>query len=159
MYLSAADVEEMLKLIDESPVDELRLQTDSLEIFLRRKGEGEWTQQRQELRKPVIKEIATPDNKTAEKLATARASSEADGRIAVPTPLPGTFYRAPKPGEAPFVEVGEEVNENTVVAIVETMKLMNSILANTRGTVAEICYEDAEFADKDMVLMWIEPET
>ena len=72
-------------------------------------------------------------------------------------PLPGTFYRAPRPGAAPFVEVGDEVGEDTVVAIVETMKLMNSVHAGTRGRVAEICLDNAEPAAQGATLMLIEP--
>ena len=79
------------------------------------------------------------------------------GMVAVPAPLPGTFYRAPRPGAAPFVEVGDAVAEDTVVAIVETMKLMNSVHAGTRGRVAEICLENAEMAAQGVTLMWIEP--
>jgi acetyl-CoA carboxylase biotin carboxyl carrier protein len=71
--------------------------------------------------------------------------------------LPGTFYRAPRPGAAPFVEVGDEVREDTVVAIVETMKLMNSVHAGTRGRVTEICVENAEPVGQAATLMWIEP--
>jgi len=78
-----------------------------------------------------------------------------DGMRAVRTPLPGTFYRAPLPGAPPFVETGSRVEPDTVVAIVETMKLMNSVSAGVRGTVAEILLENAEFADRDTALMWI----
>jgi acetyl-CoA carboxylase biotin carboxyl carrier protein len=77
----------------------------------------------------------------------------------VVAPLPGTFYRAPRPGAAPFVEVGDEVGEDTVVAIVETMKLMNSVHAGTRGRVARICLENAELAAQGTALMLIEPDT
>jgi len=79
------------------------------------------------------------------------------GMVAVAAPLPGTFYRAPRPGAAPFVEVGDAVTEETVVAIVETMKLMNSVHAETRGRVAEICLANAEPVAQGTILMWIEP--
>jgi acetyl-CoA carboxylase biotin carboxyl carrier protein len=77
--------------------------------------------------------------------------------IDVRTPLPGTFYRSPKPGAPPFVELGAQVAANTVVAIVETMKLMNSVYAGAAGRVAEICLGDASFAEQDVVLMRIDP--
>jgi acetyl-CoA carboxylase biotin carboxyl carrier protein len=80
-----------------------------------------------------------------------------DGLVAVATPLPGTFYRAPQPGAAPFVEVGDEVGADTVVAIVETMKLMNSVHAGTAGSVARICAENGAFAPLGTTLMLIEP--
>jgi biotin carboxyl carrier protein len=75
--------------------------------------------------------------------------------VAVRTPLPGTFYRAPRPGAAPFVEVGSRVDPDTVVGIVETMKLMNSVSAGVDGTVAEICLGNAEFAGHGATLLRI----
>ena len=80
-----------------------------------------------------------------------------DGRelVAVRAPLPGTFYRAPRPGAAPFVEVGSQVDPDTVVGIVETMKLMNSVSAGVDGTVAEICLGNAEFAAHGTTLLRI----
>jgi len=80
-----------------------------------------------------------------------------DGRglVAVRAPLPGTFYRAPRPGAAPFVEVGSRVDRDTVVGIVETMKLMNSVTAGVDGTVAEICLANAEFAANGATLLRI----
>jgi acetyl-CoA carboxylase biotin carboxyl carrier protein len=91
--------------------------------------------------------------------AAASAASadgpEPDGLRAVRTPLPGTFYRAPMPGAPPFVEVGSRVEPDTVVGIVETMKLMNSVCAGVRGTVAEILLANAQFAERDTALMWI----
>jgi acetyl-CoA carboxylase biotin carboxyl carrier protein len=75
--------------------------------------------------------------------------------VAVRAPLPGTFYRAPRPGTAPFVEVGSRVGADTVVGIVETMKLFNSVTAGAAGTVAEICLDNAEFADRGATLLRI----
>ena len=77
------------------------------------------------------------------------------GLVAVRAPLPGTFYRAPRPGAAPFVEVGSQVRADTVVGIVETMKLMNSVTAGVDGTVAEICLGNAEFAAHGATLLRI----
>jgi acetyl-CoA carboxylase biotin carboxyl carrier protein len=79
----------------------------------------------------------------------------AAGLVAVRAPLPGTFYRAPRPGAAPFVEVGSRVSADTVIGIVETMKLMNSVAAGVAGTVAEFCLANAEFAAHGATLMRI----
>ena len=78
--------------------------------------------------------------------------------MAVRAPLPGTFYRAPRPGAEPFVEVGSRVSAETVVCIVETMKLMNSVHAGVGGVVAEICLGNAEFAANGATLMRIEAD-
>ncbi len=75
--------------------------------------------------------------------------------MAVRAPLPGTFYRAPRPAAPPFVEVGSRVGADTVVGIVETMKLFNSVTAGAAGTVAEICLDNAEFADRGATLLRI----
>jgi acetyl-CoA carboxylase biotin carboxyl carrier protein len=90
--------------------------------------------------------------------ASRDGSADADGLVAVVTPLPGTFYRAPRPGAAAFVEVGDTVAADTVVAIVETMKLMNSVHAGTAGRVARICVDNGEFAVLGSTLILIEPE-
>jgi acetyl-CoA carboxylase biotin carboxyl carrier protein len=71
----------------------------------------------------------------------------------VRAPLLGTFYRAPQPGAPPYVEIGSQVAADTVVAIIETMKLMNPVHAGTAGTVSEICLDDGQFAEQDAVLM------
>ena len=88
--------------------------------------------------------------------AGGAGADEADGElVAVRAPLPGTFYRAPRPGAAPFVEIGSRVGPDTVVGIVETMKLMNSVTAGVDGTVAEICLGNAEFAARGAALLRI----
>jgi acetyl-CoA carboxylase biotin carboxyl carrier protein len=71
---------------------------------------------------------------------------EEAGLVAVRAPLPGTFYRAPRPGAAPFAKVGSRVGADTVIGIVETMKLMNPVHAGVAGVVAEFCVGNAEFA-------------
>ena len=83
---------------------------------------------------------------------------QADGLRAVRAPLLGTFYRAPRPGAPPFVDVGSHVEADTVVGIIETMKLMNSVCAGVRGTIAEILIADAQFAQQDSALMRVREE-
>ena len=87
------------------------------------------------------------------------AATDPDGLAAVVAPLPGTFYRAPRPGAPPFVEVGDAVGADTVVAIIETMKLMNSVPAGTPGRVARICLENGAFAPLGATLLLIEPDS
>jgi len=82
---------------------------------------------------------------------------DADGLVVVAAPLPGTFYRAPRPGADPFVQVGDEVAADTVVAIIETMKLMNSVHAGTAGRVTRVCVDNGDFAPLGTALMLIEP--
>ena len=78
-------------------------------------------------------------------------ASVGEGLVAVRPPLLGTFYRAPQPGAAPFVEVGDRVDEETVVGIVETMKMMTPVHAGVRGIVVEFRLGNGEFAEADAV--------
>ena len=71
----------------------------------------------------------------------------------VTSPLLGTFYRSPKPGAPPYVEVGSQVEEGTVVAIIEVMKLMNTVRAGVRGTVTEIALADGSLAEYGQTLL------
>jgi acetyl-CoA carboxylase biotin carboxyl carrier protein len=80
---------------------------------------------------------------------------EGAGLVAVRAPLPGTFYRAPRPGAAPFAEVGSRVGADTVIGIVETMKLMNSVPAGVAGVVAEFCVSNAELVAQGAALLRI----
>ena len=78
--------------------------------------------------------------------------------IAVRSPMVGIFYRASGPGEPPFVEIGDAVEEGQQIGIVEVMKLMNRISSPCPGTVRAICVENAQLAGFDAPLLWIEPQ-
>ncbi len=75
----------------------------------------------------------------------------------VRSPLVGTFYAAPSPGADPFVRVGDEVVPGQTVGIVEAMKLMNPIVADEAGVVAEVLVGDAESVEYDQVIMRLRP--
>ncbi len=152
MSLSHEDVLEILALLDASGFDELRLETDRYKLLLRRPG---------------APASPAPANARAEAppapapvepaAAPSAASGERGGLVDVVSPMLGTFYRAPKPGERPFVDAGSQVDEQTVVGIIEVMKLMNSISAGTRGTIVEIVAADGELVQYGSVLARIAP--
>ena len=75
----------------------------------------------------------------------------------VTAPLLGSFYGAPKPGDAPFVRVGDHVEADTVVCIIEVMKLMNSVVAGVAGTVAAIHVNDGDLVEHGQTLFTIQP--
>ncbi len=159
MKLTNEDVQDILQLVNVSSFNVLNLQTDRFKLSLRRTGDGEWTQSAQELSAPNLMTAAAVRTETAVPVAAPKAApATEDGLVDIRTPLLGTFYRSPKPGSPPFVEIGSLVNKDTVVAIVETMKLMNSVYAGVCGTIAEICLGDADFADHEAVLMRVRPE-
>jgi acetyl-CoA carboxylase biotin carboxyl carrier protein len=77
----------------------------------------------------------------------------------VPAPLLGTFYRAPKPGAPPFVEVGAAVEEDTIICIIEVMKLMNTVRAGVRGRVSEILASDGALVEYGEALLRVSPSS
>jgi acetyl-CoA carboxylase biotin carboxyl carrier protein len=174
--LTNADVADILALLDSLPYDSLDLETPRFRLTLRRAAGG-WTEESQVLTEPTV--LAPPPG-TASAPAVPRrdgqpgaapstaappaptpgnaAGADAEvGLAAVTAPLPGTFYRAPRPGADPFVQVGDPVAPDTVVAIMETMKLMNPVHAGTAGRVARISVENGDFASLGTTLMLIEP--
>ena len=170
MDLTSDDVQDILNLLDGLPYGEMHLQTARFGLWLRRTPEGEWTQETQICSEPTMippsaeaasedaepgARDAEPGARGAEPGARAARGGVPDGMRAVRAPLPGTFYRAPMPGAPPFVDTGSRVEPDTVVAIIETMKLMNSVCAGVGGTVAEILLADAQPVGKDAALMWI----
>ncbi len=88
---------------------------------------------------PPVVEAATPAAPTR----TVEPEAQPD-RILVTSPMVGTFYRAPEPSAAPFVEVGDVVEAGQVIGIVEAMKLMNPVTAEHSGKIAEILVENAQ---------------
>ena len=158
MVLSDEDVQEILQLLDSSPYDELHLETDRFKLTLRRSGAGGWTREAQTLAEPRIEETSeSPSAGTAQPVIAA-GSPSADGLIGIPAPMMGTFYRAPKPGADPYVEIGSRVREDTVIAIIEVMKLMNSIRAEAEGEIVEICVDNGEAVEQGQVLMRVKAE-
>jgi acetyl-CoA carboxylase biotin carboxyl carrier protein len=83
--------------------------------------------------------------------------SAVDLRIPVLAPLVGTYYSAEQPGAKPFVSVGDVVDAGQPVCIVEAMKLMNEVVANEVGRVAEIMVENGQWVEFEQVLMYLEP--
>ena len=136
MDLTNEDVADVLALLDSLPYDELDLQTARFRLILRRTPGG-WTQSAESLSAPAVLSAPGAPGAAPGPPGVAPGADAGAGLVAVRAPLPGTFYRAPRPGAAPFVEVGSQVGADTVVGIVETMKLMNSVHAGVDGTVAE----------------------
>jgi len=162
MKLTNDDVHEILQLLDAGAFDELHLQTLRFKLLLRRNGRGEWIQAGQILSSPNVlptaDAVATPAPAAASATGAGKNTAESDDLVPVRAPLLGTFYRAPKPGAPNFVEVGSRVEKDTVVGIVETMKMMNSVYAGVAGAVREVCLKDAEFVEQDARVMLIEAD-
>ena len=140
MSLTAKDVAQITRLLEESSFDELYLELDGLKLSLKR-GSA-----------PNAQSVVDPAAAVAPSPAPP-ATPPDENTLTVSAPLLGTFYRAPKPGAAPFVEVGSLVAEDTIVGIIEVMKLMNTVRAGIRGKVTQILARDAALVEYGEALM------
>jgi len=159
MQLRPEDVQDIVNLLDSLSQDEFELRTSELHITVRRAGAQGWTQESVVLSAPNVIGAGslgeTPPPVQDDPVSVAELPP---GLTAIRAPLPGTFYRAAKPGADPYVEVGSRVEEETVVGLLETMKLFNSVHANVRGVVVEFRVNDAGHAEQDAVLILVRPD-
>ena len=79
-----------------------------------------------------------------------------EGFVAIKAPMLGTFYRTPKPGAPPFVEVGAMVAKDDPVCIIEVMKLFNTVKAGVQGKIARICAEQGQMVEYQQILFLVE---
>jgi acetyl-CoA carboxylase biotin carboxyl carrier protein len=142
------DVREILRLIDSSGLDELRIETPGLSLHVRRGGAPASTaaEAPRPLAPPPVPEPA------------AAVPLPSSGAVAVAAPMLGTFYRAEAPGAPPFVEVGDRVEVGSIVCLIEVMKLMNHVASDTAGRVVEVCAGDGELVEFGQPLVRVEPD-
>jgi acetyl-CoA carboxylase biotin carboxyl carrier protein len=146
--LSSEDVAEIIAVLDGTKYDNVDIQTNRVSVKFSRSGEG-WTQDWKHA-SSVVEPIVTLASSTVLKSA---AIPDAPGIVSIRSALPGTFYRAPQPGAPNFVEVGSHVEKDTIIGIIETMKVMSSIPAGVSGEIVEIFAENGVMVDRDGALM------
>jgi len=167
--LTYRDVVDLLKIIDESSCQELHLELNELRLDVVR-GRQDVPAGPRGPAPPAVPAVSPQAPTPPAPEARGEGSGESKAHAAAPvgeaaplagfplqSPLSGTFYRAPAPGAAPFVEVGSPVEPGDQVAIVEIMKLMNSIKAPLKGVVRAILVENETAVTMGQTLMVIEP--
>lgn len=152
MSLTAKDVAQITRLLEESSFDELYLELDGLKLTLRRGSAA--AQSQVDAAVTVPRQVADANAPVGAAAPTGAASRDPN-TVTVSAPLLGTFYRAPKPGAAPFVDVGSQVEEHTIVGIIEVMKLMNTVRAGVRGNVTQIVARDGALVEYGEALMHV----
>ena len=148
--LTYEDIVQIVDLIKSaSHFSEFRLKVGDIEVSLRRADRTPSA--------PAAVQRNFEPAATADPARQALSRAFSDAAHLVRSPMVGTFYGAPAPGEPPFVEVGQSVEPDSIVCIIEVMKLMNSIEAGTRGVVREILVSNGAGVEYGEVLMVIEP--
>jgi acetyl-CoA carboxylase biotin carboxyl carrier protein len=155
------DVIQILRMLEESTFDELHLEMGGLKLAVSKSGK----------KARSVEGVTSEDSESTKSMTTAESivqiregkpeiprlpDQEEDGFIAIKAPMLGTFYRAPKPGAPPFVEVGRRVSADDSVCIIEVMKLFNTVKANVRGRIAKICAENGQMVEYQQTLFLVE---
>jgi acetyl-CoA carboxylase biotin carboxyl carrier protein len=138
-------VEKLLKLLAESSADEIEIEEDGKKVRVARHRNST----------PVSPEVYLP-HPTVPPASPETVAAVPESHHTIRSPIVGTFYRAPAPDAAPFVEVGSAVQPGTVLCIVEAMKLMNEIESDAPGRVARILVENGQPVEYDQPLFLIE---
>lgn len=145
MDFNLEQLRELLKILNETDITELTLESGDLKLSVRKSDTPvvpvPMAVSSPPMAVPSPPEVPVPDNRKL---------------VDIVSPMVGTFYRSPAPDEPPFVELGESVKRGQTVCIVEAMKLMNEIEADSAGTIAEILVENAQPIEFGQVLMRIE---
>lgn len=158
-------VEEIKSLIDalhESSINELELEQDNVKLSLKKQVAVQIAEQPlQVATQPAAKSVPTHDTRVVEETnveteTVVETKEENKNLITVTSPMVGTFYSAPSPDADPYVQQGDAVDEDTVVCIVEAMKLMNPIVSETKGKIVEIVAENGELVEYGQPLMVVE---
>lgn len=147
--LTRVDIDHILKLVDGSEFEELILEMGELKLELRKAGATPPTAQ------PAP---AAPTSAPNQPQAAPPAPELTGEGQPVKSPLLGIFYHAPKPGADPFVAVGDRVTEDSVIGIIEVMKLMNQVTAKTTGIVTEILAPNGELVEHGQPLIRVKPD-
>ena len=171
MPLDFIEIRQLLATIAQSDISEVTLNSEDFELTVRK---GVQFVDRVAAEVAVLPQanvgISSPDTSTVENInrggsdsgSAAQASSTSTGKeskfVEIYSPMVGTFYRAPAPGESAFVEVGDRIRKSDTVCIIEAMKLMNEIEAELSGQVMEILVENGSSVEYGQALMLINPD-
>lgn len=169
--LKVQEIREIIKLIDESSIDEFVFEQEDVKVELRKSKRfavqapaGVMAEQSPSAQLPA-QPAAVPITKEAVHMSPA---ADEDVAVSVPageeklhtivSPMVGTFYQSPSPDSDPYVQVGTEIKADTIVCIVEAMKLFNEIEAEVEGKIAEIIVKDGELVEYGQPLFLVEPK-
>jgi acetyl-CoA carboxylase biotin carboxyl carrier protein len=151
------DIKAIIDLMKKNSVSEFELEKQDFKIRLKRAANGGGAAVSYE-DSPVVT-YASPSVAIAAPAAasTSPGSAQASTELEIKSPMIGTFYRAPSPESASYVEVGTEVNPDSVVCIIEAMKVMNEIKAEAKGMITQVLVENAKPVEFGQPLFKLRP--
>ncbi|WP_144470749.1 acetyl-CoA carboxylase biotin carboxyl carrier protein [Bacillus pumilus] len=159
--LKIEEIHELIKLIDESTIDEFTYENEGAKIKLKKNKEVVQQVAAQASVAPVQAAPAQQAPKAqapAQTEAPAQEAAASDNLHKITSPMVGTFYASSSPEAGPYVTTGSKVKENTVVCIVEAMKLFNEIEAEVKGEIVEVLAENGQLVEFGQPLFLVKAE-
>ena len=165
--MKVQEIRELIKLVDQSNISELTFESDGTKIKLRKPEAGsvvytatpevQTVEAKPAAATPAAKPVEAP--KAVEQTPVAAVSvSDAENLHKITSPMVGTFYAAPSPDAAPYVKAGDKVTGDSIVCIVEAMKLFNEIEAEVSGEIVEVLVKDGDLVEYGQALFLVKPE-
>ncbi|PTM03115.1 MAG: acetyl-CoA carboxylase, biotin carboxyl carrier protein [Bacteroidetes bacterium] len=152
------EIQNLIKFVARSGAAEVNLETEDFKIII--KTESAMIQEHQPTQVISMPHQAmAPAAPAAAPSASAESTQASDDSkyVTVKSPMIGTFYRRPSPDKELFVNVGDEINEGTVVCIIEAMKLFNEIESEVSGKIVKILVDDQSPVEYDQPLFLVDP--
>jgi len=140
--LDLKSIKQVIDLMKRSELTEFEFEEGGYKLRLSRQSAQPSAPIVQTIAQPAL--AAAPSEAVASNVAPAEAKNEDPNVDTIKSPMVGTFYQAPSPESPNFVDVGSKVNEDSLVCIIEAMKVMNEIQAEIKGTITEILVENGE---------------
>lgn len=156
--IPARDIEALVRTFDGSDWDEMRVVVDGLELYLS-KNPADRARLASTPNSAVSSATDKPPSPSAKSTSKPAAIDVPEGMVMVRAPNLGTFYRAPKPGAPPYVSIGQKVEPETELCLIEVMKLFTSVTSGVGGTVQKILAEDSQLVEFDQPLFLIDPRS
>jgi acetyl-CoA carboxylase biotin carboxyl carrier protein len=151
------DIRAIIELMKKNSVSEFELEKQDFKIRLKRAFDGANSSATSSEDPPVVAYGQPPVPITASVPALQPPQVSPSPELEIKSPMIGTFYRAPSPDAAPYVEAGVEVNPETVVCIIEAMKVMNEIKAEAKGVITEVLVQNAKPVEFGQILFKLRP--
>jgi acetyl-CoA carboxylase biotin carboxyl carrier protein len=150
---------ELIEIMKENDLVEIEIKHDDDKIFLKRYQAPPAGASLPAAAQNIVPATAGPNVAQTPATGTEPAASQPEENLVeIKSPLVGTLYSAPSPDSEPYVEVGSEIEAQMVICIIEAMKVMNEIKAETSGTVAEILVENGQAVEYGQVLFKVKPD-
>jgi len=161
------EIREIIKLVDSSSIDEFVYEVDGAKVKLKKNGVvvTDTVAPKKEVVAPVVQQTApvaapvAPATPAKAEEAPAAAPANNDPSLhKIVSPMVGTFYQSPNPDSPAYVKVGDKVGNETIVCIVEAMKLFNEIEAEVQGEIVEVLVKDGELVEYGQPLFLVKAE-